>query len=586
VAAALGFLIGGAVRGSASSTVVVVGAVAAFSSVVSALGATASSAALQLLIFTIVAAGRIFPPPLWMPPVLVLAGGAWALFLITIWWVVRRDAPERDAVGAVYSAIAGELEAVGSPGAEGARRDLTRVLNAAHDTIFLTRLRSGGPELPFRRLVVALNEAGPLAEAATALVRARRRPPGEQVATVRRMANAISSGETIAPEDVPSVDPAAASDSRVGALQTALRSAASALARASAEPAGAVADARQHPAGLHATVLAARRRLASPGRTARLAMVRLTACIVVAEVLSAVVSLQRSYWVPLTIAITMKPDFGSVFARAVQRAIGTAVGVVIGAAVLTWVPNGAPLLPFLALFAAMLPLGLDRNYGLFSIFMTPLILILIESLSGHPGELVRARLLDTLLGCGIVLVLGYAIWPDSWRTRLPERFAAAIDEVARYLDEVVSGRADRSDLRRRAYRLLSDLRTAFEQTLAEPPPASTVAAAWWPAVVALERVLDATTALAMSLRHGIPPPSQQDAKLLRYALAELSASARERRAPGRLPLPEQPALSDLADELRVTRGAFERAFSQQGRIATPSEGRAKRARGLTGRVCG
>jgi uncharacterized membrane protein YccC len=293
-------------------------------------------------------------------------------------------------------------------------------------------------------------------------------------------------------------------------------------------------------------------------------MVRLTACIVVAEVLSAVVSLQRSYWVPLTIAITMKPDFGSVFARAVQRAIGTAVGVVIGAAVLTWVPNGAPLLPFLALFAAMLPLGLDRNYGLFSIFMTPLILILIESLSGHPGELVRARLLDTLLGCGIVLVLGYAIWPDSWRTRLPERFAAAIDEVARYLDEVVSGRADRSDLRRRAYRLLSDLRTAFEQTLAEPPPASTVAAAWWPAVVALERVLDATTALAMSLRHGIPPPSQQDAKLLRYALAELSASARERRAPGRLPLPEQPALSDLADELRVTRGGLRACVQPAG----------------------
>jgi uncharacterized membrane protein YccC len=244
----------------------------------------------------------------------------------------------------------------------------------------------------------------------------------------------------------------------------------------------------------------------------------------------------------------------------VQRAIGTAVGVLIGAAVLTLVPSGAPLIPFLAVFAALLPIGIDRNYGLFSIFMTPLILILIDSLSGHPGDLVRARLLDTLLGCGVVLVLGYAIWPDTWRTRLPERFAAAIDDVGRYLDTVVSGDADRSDLRRRAYRLLSDLRTAFEQTLAEPPPASTVAAAWWPAVIALERVLDAATALATGLRRGTPPPSQQDAKLLQSALAELSASARERRTPGRMTLPEQPALSDLANELSVTRGAFERAL--------------------------
>ena len=50
---------------------------------------------------------------------------------------------------------------------------------------------------------------------------------------------------------------------------------------------------------------------------ARLATLRLTACIVLAEILSEVFSLQRSYWVALTVAIVMKPDFGSVFARAV-----------------------------------------------------------------------------------------------------------------------------------------------------------------------------------------------------------------------------------------------------------------------------
>jgi uncharacterized membrane protein YccC len=506
--------------------------------------------------------------------------------LITVWWAARRDAPQRDAVASVYSALADELQAVGSPGVEEARRRLTRALNAAHDTIFLTRLRSGGAELSLRKLVVALNEAAPLAEAATALVRAGREPPGELVTTVRLIAHAISAGDTIAPEDIPSVASQTDADPRVGALEAALRSAASALTDASTAPEQATADARRPPRGLHATLIAARGRLASPGRTARLATVRLTVCIVLAEVLSEVVALERSYWVALTVAITMKPDFGSVFARAVQRAIGTAVGVVIGAAVLTLVPNGPPLLPFLAVFAALLPIGIERNYGLFSIFMTPLILILIDSLSGHPGELVRSRLLDTLLGCGIVLVVGYAIWPDSWRTRLPERFAAAIDEVGAYLDVVVSGRADRSDLRRRAYRLLSDLRTAFEQTLAEPPPASTVAAAWWPAVVALERVLDATTALATALRRGDPPPSQQDAKLLRSALADLSGSARERRDPSRLPLPKQPALSDLADELRVTRGAFERALRQQGRIATPSRGSPRRTRGPISRVFG
>jgi uncharacterized membrane protein YccC len=403
---------------------------------------------------------------------------------------------------------------------------------------------------------------------------------------VRLIAHALSSGETIVPDEMMTVAPGTLADPGVRALDAALRSAATALGEPSAELDGTIANGGRRPALSRATFASARRLLASRGRTARLATVRLTLCIVVAEIFAAVFSLQRSYWVALTVAIVMKPDFGSVFARAVQRAIGTAIGVVIGAAVLILVPSGAALLPFLALFAALLPIGIQRNYGLFSIFMTPLILILLDSLSGHPGQLVRARLLDTLLGCGIVLVLGYAVWPDTWRTRLPERFGAAIDDVATYFDSVVANRADGSDLRRHAYRLLSDLRTAFEQTLAEPPPASTVAAAWWPAVVALERVLDATTALATGLRHGTPRPSGRDAELLRSAFAELSASARERRAPRRLAVPEQPALSDLADELRVTRGAFESAYRQQGLIAARSPTTARRARGLVGRFGG
>jgi len=35
---------------------------------------------------------------------------------------------------------------------------------------------------------------------------------------------------------------------------------------------------------------------------------------------------QRSYWVPLTVAIVPKPGYGSVFARALQRGSGTVVG--------------------------------------------------------------------------------------------------------------------------------------------------------------------------------------------------------------------------------------------------------------------
>ena len=54
--------------------------------------------------------------------------------------------------------------------------------------------------------------------------------------------------------------------------------------------------------------------------------IRLMVSIGVAAVVSEVIPLQRSYWVVLTVAIVLKPDFGSVFARAVQRGVGTIIG--------------------------------------------------------------------------------------------------------------------------------------------------------------------------------------------------------------------------------------------------------------------
>jgi uncharacterized membrane protein YccC len=66
------------------------------------------------------------------------------------------------------------------------------------------------------------------------------------------------------------------------------------------------------------------------GRLAWTFTIRLMVCVGVAAVASEVLPLQRSYWVVLTVAIVVKPDNGSVFARALRRGIGMIVGVVLG----------------------------------------------------------------------------------------------------------------------------------------------------------------------------------------------------------------------------------------------------------------
>lgn len=163
---------------------------------------------------------------------------------------------------------------------------------------------------------------------------------------------------------------------------------------------------------------------------------RLMACMGAAGLVSEVLPLQRSYWVPLTVAIVFKPDYGSVFARALQRGIGTVVGAVAGAVLLALVHGAWLLIPF-AVLAALLPFGRSRNYGLLATFLTPLVVVLIDLLNPGGWRLAEDRLIDTLIGCAIVLLIGFAPWPMSWYSHLPLQYARAALDVCRYLEEAL-----------------------------------------------------------------------------------------------------------------------------------------------------
>jgi uncharacterized membrane protein YccC len=284
----------------------------------------------------------------------------------------------------------------------------------------------------------------------------------------------------------------------------------------------------------------------------RLSAVRLMACIGVAAVMSEILPLQRSYWVVLTVAIVMKPDFRSVFARAVQRGLGTIAGAVLGAVILAAVPYGALLLVPVAVLAGLLPYGRSRNYGLMTVFLTPLVVLLIDLPDRTGWRLAEARLIDTLLGCAIVLVIGFAPWPRAWNAHLPGQFADTVASVCEYLDQALVQRSPAPfRLRRRAYRALSDLRAEFQRTLSEPPALSRRATAWWPAVVGLEQVMDAATAVAVAADNGaaLPPPGQ--VRELETTLRGLADAARSgTRSPEPRDLPDDEPLRPVADAVR------------------------------------
>lgn len=223
----------------------------------------------------------------------------------------------------------------------------------------------------------------------------------------------------------------------------------------------------------------------------------LALCTGIAYATHAFIVASHWFWVPLTVAIVMKPDFGSIFVRAVLRAAGTTVGVVIGAVLLAVVPKGAALVLAIGALAAVLPWAKGVSYAAQAVVLTPLVLVLLDLMVPGTVDYGWQRLTDTALGGAIVLVFGYFLWPRRHGARIESDFAAALDATATYLTAVAApsgGSATAAG--RAAYARLFDLRAVLGRAMAEPPPAGREAAAWFPAVAAAERICDRISARA------------------------------------------------------------------------------------------
>jgi uncharacterized membrane protein YccC len=527
-------------------------------------GQPGSVTGLQLLVYTALGLGPFGALRPWWHIVLGFAAGvAWALLLLVPGWLLSPRSAEQGAVADAYHALADGLRAIGTDRTAQIRRAVTAALNTAYDTLLTARATAGGRSRRMTHLLAVLNASSRVSEAVVTLRREGTRPPPLVADTLDRLADASAAGGPLRSgplrrglhrDGVPPISPPWSSSP--GSLE--LRDGLAALARTIAwTPATPPEPAPRTPLRERArAVLGTVLDQLLGGRLAWTFTIRLMLCVGVAAVASEVLPLQRSYWVVLTVAIVVKPDNGSVFARAVQRGIGTIVGAVLGAVILAAVPYGPWLLFPVAVLAAGLPYGRLRNFGLVATFLTPMVVLLIDLLAPTGWRLAEERLVDTLLGCAIVLLVGYAPWPSSWHSHLPRQFAATLRDICRFMaaalipDPDPAARGRGWQLRRTAYRALGDLREEYQRTMSEPAAVSRRASAWWPAIVALDEVVDAVTATGVAIRHGAPAPSPDAVHQLTAAL-DAVADAIDAGVPPRVgELPDDEALKPVTDAVR------------------------------------
>ena len=204
--------------------------------------------------------------------------------------------------------------------------------------------------------------------------------------------------------------------------------------------------------------------------------IRLAACMALGSGLAQSFAWRRPYWVPMTIAIVLKPDFTATFTRGVLRLAGTFLGLVLATELFHLLPaSPGAHVALIALFAFLLRCFGPANYGILVTAVTAMVVVMFAVTGVPPAEVMSARGLNTVAG-GAIALLAYWIWPTWEQTQVSEGMAQLLDAYRNYFRAIREGylRADASpapelDRTRLAGRLArSNLEASIDRLSVEP----------------------------------------------------------------------------------------------------------------------
>lgn len=160
---------------------------------------------------------------------------------------------------------------------------------------------------------------------------------------------------------------------------------------------------------------------------------RLAVLVALGDVIGRSVSWRRTYWLPMTIVLVLKPEFTATFSRGLLRIIGTIVGLLLATGLFHLFHPGIPLQVILIfVFVYLLRWLGPANYGVFGIVVSALIVLLLAITGVSPRDVIWARGINTVIG-GTLALLAYRLWPTWERNRVSERIAQMLDAYRDYI---------------------------------------------------------------------------------------------------------------------------------------------------------
>jgi len=444
----------GSLSGHSNIAAVITATLWAFASgMLVALGTTAGDLGVITLVTLVVYAARPLPPVEAVEAGFTAFGGAMIQMLLAIaLWPVRRYEPERRILSSLYASLAQMARSPVPPSS--APPYGTQISDAQESLAAL----GGDHGVEAERLFMLLNQAERIRLSLLTLARLAHRigryEQGREVSMdlhrylqcAAETLEAISRGGSAVPVAC-SLSPTPAPSTFFAALVRDAQQQADALGGQLRTAAGAVTLDQERMDNREPW------RLRFSGRLAKLQAnlsldstvfrhaLRLALCLGLGDTLGRELSLQRTYWIPMTIAIVLKPDFTTTLSRGTLRLIGTFVGLGLSTVLFHFLHTGtATDIAFLTMLMFILRWVGPANYGIFVTALSAMVVLLAALTGIAPREVIATRAVNTVFG-GLLAMIAYAVWPTWEKTQTGRALAEMLDAYREYFQAVVASLA-------------------------------------------------------------------------------------------------------------------------------------------------
>lgn len=147
--------------------------------------------------------------------------------------------------------------------------------------------------------------------------------------------------------------------------------------------------------------------------------------------LALALQLERPYWVPVScMAVIQGASMRAVWNRNLQRVAGTAIGMLVAWGLLSLPLESWMVAPILMLLSFVIEWLIVRHYGLATVFITPLTILLAEAATldaqASHAALIQSRFFDTTLGCLVGLLGGVVMHQPRLRAAVGQSLWALV----------------------------------------------------------------------------------------------------------------------------------------------------------------